>query len=977
MFRLALGFLAIVSFSFGQNLPALRWVQQVDNLGKDIFSGMGTDAQGNVYVVGNTISPTFPVKAAVQNNLGSAGVYRIDGPGSAYTRLGVGSVISYIAGDPKNPSVFYAVSSGSGVKSVDGGNTWTPLSIPSSQVVQFAVDPANDQNVYAVAFDNGFFKSTDGGSTWSPINSGLAACRNCGPASYLGARSIWIDPNSSALFIYYGASAARSGDGGASWQTIGPSSNDFAVYFETPKPGVVYLFPYNYGPLKSTDDGLTFQGVNIPVNSIFADPNQPGRLLGNGAGGVFESDDDGVTWTLQLKFAGTIVAADWANRVLYASNSPAGIAQISSDLKTVTQVGPPNISVFGLTVSNGHVYVPNSGGRNVFVTKFDPSGNVIYSTYFGGSGDDPATAMTVDAAGSVYVAGNVNSVNGPNTLPDFPTTKGVYSTSPGSIFLFKLNPDGSVGYSTYFPAGKSTAGGIALDASGAVYLTGTTNGGLPTTPGAYQTVCGCQDVSALFFTVFEPDAFLTKFDASASTLVYSTYLGVANAAGKIVAIGPDGSAYLASNGIFGGNAVYHFNSTGSSLLGSMQVINIGAMAVGGDGSVYIGGNPPQGKQFQATAGAFQTTGPLPALPYQGTDVAAIMKVDAKLQNVLAATYFGGPYGPSIEAMAIDAAGNIYVGGGSPPLGVPTRTPLFEAFAIGLNTGFLSEFSGDLSTLLFSTYLGDNETFSVMGVALGSGGSVVIGGATSTLGQGGAFQTGNVYLNSLTPAAPPALRVDAIVNAASMLDGPLSGGETIVVRGAGFGNDAQLMIAGAVVPALSMNPTQITAVVPSGLAAAVAVHVQSGGAVSNQVLVPVTAASPGLFSADGSGSGQGYILNQDGTLNTPANPAAPGDRITIYITGVGPVSFTDGYAVTASAGSVFVDGFYCNGVAAVMGPVAGFPGNVYQMTVYIPTIASLVGNNPDLKNFVFPSLDSLVFRIAGGSSQTGVAISIGQ
>jgi hypothetical protein len=390
MFRLLFRLLALASFSLGQNLPTLQWVRELDNSGMDIFSGLGTDAQGNIYAAGSTSSPVFPVKAAAQSSLGSAGIYKI--AGSSYSRLGVSVVVSALAADPANPNVFYAVSTGAGVKSVDGGNTWTPLSIPSTQVVQFAVDPGNDQNVYAAAFDTGFYKSSDGGATWKPINSGLTPCIDCEIApGNLGAWNLWVDPNTSAVFIYYGTALARSGDGGSTWQTIVPTTNGFGLYFETPKPGVVYLFPSNYGPLKSTDDGQTFQGVSIPVNSIFADPAQSGRLLGNGSGGVFESDDDGVTWSLKLTIPGGIVAADWANRVLYASSLPYGIVQISADLKTVTPVGPASVTAQGLVVSNGFVYVPNSGGRNVFVAKFDPAGNVLYATYFGGSGDDPAS----------------------------------------------------------------------------------------------------------------------------------------------------------------------------------------------------------------------------------------------------------------------------------------------------------------------------------------------------------------------------------------------------------------------------------------------------------------------------------------------------------------------------------------------------------------------------------------------------------
>jgi uncharacterized protein (TIGR03437 family) len=965
MFRL-FAFLTVTTFSFSQTLPALRWVQQIDALGADQFSGLGTDAQGNIYVAGNTTSTAFPVKSAVQSNLGSAGLFKIDGSG--YARLGQSAVVQALAADPANPNVFFAASSGlGGVKSSDGGNTWTAMPIPTKQVVQFAVDPANDQNVYAAAFDVGLLKSADGGATWKLINNGLTACTDCSlPKGYFGARNIWVDPNTSAVFAYFGASLVRSGDGGATWQPIGPTAGGFSVYFETPKPGVVYMFPARFGPLKSIDDGVTFQGIDIPVTSIFADPNQPGRLLGNGTGGIFESDDDGVTWTMKLANR-TILAADFANRALYGANTTVGIVQISSDLKTVTPIGPPGVSATGLIVSSGHVYVPNSGGHNVFVTKLDPTGNVIYSTYFGGSGDDPATGMAVDAAGNVYVAGNNSSL-------DFPSTKGAYAAA-GNVFLFKLNPDGSLGYSTLFPAGNSTAAGIAVDRTGSVYLTGETNGGLPTTPGAYQTKCGCAVIPSLFLTIFESDSFVTKFDPTASTLVYSTYMGVATSFGKLLAVAPDGSAYLAAGAQYSPSSIYHLDAAGASLLGSQSTVIISGMALAPDGSVYVAGYPPANK-FQPTAGAFQTTAPNNSLPAQGASATAIVKFDAQLKNVLAATYFGGPYGPLINSLAIDASGNIYIAGSTAPHGLPTRTQLFGAFGpVNGGSGFVSELSGDLSALLFSTYLGDAEPFEALGVVAVSTGSVVVAGQTTI--PSNPIQNGNIYLNGLTLAAPPPLRIDAIKNAASMLDGPLSVGETIVIRGAGFGSDAQLMIGDAVVPALASNATQITAVVPAGLPTTpVIVQVQSAGATSNQVLVPVASASPGLFSADGTGSGPGYILNQDGTLNSPTNPAAMGDRITIFATGVGPVSFTDGFAVTALPGGVFVDGFYCNGVAAVMGPVGGLPGSVYQLTVFIPKLADLVANNPDLKNFVFPPLVSLIFQIGGASTQIGLSISIG-
>ncbi len=72
---------------------------------------------------------------------------------------------------------------------------------------------------------------------------------------------------------------------------------------------------------------------------------------------------------------------------------------------------------------------------------------------------------------------------------------------------------------------------------------------------------------------------------------------------------------------------------------------------------------------------------------------------------------------------------------------------------------------------------------------------------------------NIWVNSLAVAPPPALRIDAVENAASLLDGPISAGETIVVKGAGFWKQRAAFDRRRVVPAISITATAITAVVP--------------------------------------------------------------------------------------------------------------------------------------------------------------------
>ncbi len=633
--------------------------------------------------------------------------------------------------------------------------------------------------------------------------------------------------------------------------------------------------------------------------------------------------------------------------------------------------------------------------RDVYVTKLDPSGNLVYSTYFGGSGDDVATAMTVDSSGNIYVTGSTTS-------KDFPVTPGVYAVAGGS-FVFKLNPDGSLGYSTYFapiaPSENPTASGmaiaaIAVDSSGSVFLAGNSSGGLPITAGAYQTTCTITIIGLGPFSQVPICGFASKLDTTGSKLVYSTYATPAQLGFGVddlrlltsLAIGTDGTAYL--GGAYG---ILHLNAAGSALLATIAAPPFGtpsglvpqALALAPDGTLYAAGHA---STFQTTPGAFETSVSVATMPPgQGNapTPAVIVRWDPQLANVLDATYFGGGRSYSaVYSLAFDSSGNVYLAGATDPQGLLTSTPLQLGFAP--DTGFVSELSPDLSTLLFSSYLGDTQDFNVAGLGVRNDGSVVLAGyAWRPNGTPARYPNngeGSLWVNSLTLAPAPALRVDSVVNAASLLDGAISAGETIVVQGAGFGASPQLSIGGIAVQAISSTPTTITAIVPQAVSGAAAVQVSSGSAVSNQVSVEVAPTAPGIFSQngsqDGSGFGQGYILNKDGTLNSPSNPAAPGDPINIFATGVGPVSFEQGYAVSQYPVNVYIDQINCNGIEAFMGPAAGLPGNVYQIQVYVPVLADLRVANPYLPPN-FPPLVLLNMVVNGVASQNGIAISISQ
>jgi uncharacterized protein (TIGR03437 family) len=188
-------------------------------------------------------------------------------------------------------------------------------------------------------------------------------------------------------------------------------------------------------------------------------------------------------------------------------------------------------------------------------------------------------------------------------------------------------------------------------------------------------------------------------------------------------------------------------------------------------------------------------------------------------------------------------------------------------------------------------------------------------------------------------------------------------------GVGFGPDTQLFVDSVAIPVVSVSPSQLVAVMPmdAPTSGARQVMASSGGTSSNTMYMPSAPLSPAIYSVNGVGDGQGYILNADGTVNSPSNPTAPGAPITIFATGVGQISTVNGYTVTALPVSVFVVGVYADGIAAVMKQVPGLPGNIYELSVFAPTRINAF--NP------LPPLSPITLTLGGVSSQSGITLSV--
>ena len=263
-------------------------------------------------------------------------------------------------------------------------------------------------------------------------------------------------------------------------------------------------------------------------------------------------------------------------------DSAAGIA-VSSNVDQgnsgfdVYVAGSTTSTDFPTSIVNTPFQAAPQTGTHGFVTRLnwesDPLTALRYSTYLAGNGSDTVTGLAIDSAGNAYVTGITTSSN--DASNGFPANSNGYQTvsnAPGKnqFFASKINTKGtgtlSMLYSTYFgggnPASGSTqGGGVALDVSGNLYITGGTNFlGVPgpdNPPEPPFPILNAQQscldeatktVCTAGFNTAPLDAFVAKINpniAGVGSLVYSTYLGGAgDDIGFGVAVDSAANAYV-------------------------------------------------------------------------------------------------------------------------------------------------------------------------------------------------------------------------------------------------------------------------------------------------------------------------------------------------------------------------------------------------------------------------------------------------
>ena len=327
--------------------------------------------------------------------------------------------------------------------------------------------------------------------------------------------------------------------------------------------------------------------------------------------------------TASDNFPGTTGGAQPANGG--GDGTDAFVARLSSNLTTLMQAtyiggsgsegaqalavdASGNVLAAGYTTStdlpgtSSGAQAANGGGLDAFVARLSNTLTTLaQSTYLGGSSDDNASALALDAGGNVFVAGNSQSI-------DFPGTSGgaqPASGASGDAFVARLSSTLTTLAQATYLGGSNTdlANALALDASGNVFVAGdTTSTNFPGTTGSAQTTYGGG---------FR-DGYVARFSNSLTSLAQATYLGGS----------ADDRAF--------------------------------ALAIDAVGNVFVAGGTVSAN-FPGTAGGAQPAS-------GGFEDIFVARLTNALTTVGQATYLGGNVNDEARAMALDASGTVFVAG---------------------------------------------------------------------------------------------------------------------------------------------------------------------------------------------------------------------------------------------------------------------------------------------------------------------------
>jgi uncharacterized protein (TIGR03437 family) len=932
---------------------------------------VATDARGNVYVAGQTSSPDF-LSSDGATHQPTPPLLALTNGGQNIAPLPVANETSISAmGGTPDGKILYVAAGANVYYSSDRGATWRKtgaipapvFDTPQAPLVinDISVDAIDPSRAY-IATSRGMYSTSDNGQDWFPRDYALAA--NFDGA--IQAASVTVSQvDHTVLYSTTGRPnyLYKSTDAAGTWQQLNPlyagepAPNPFPpnqiLFTLVPGGSDVYVINNNGTLIKSTDSGATWQKLSgglFGAKSLRIDVANAANLYVLDNFGVQKSNDGGVTFTTVNPpgvAAGTTVqgmAYEPASATLYAAVNLSIYA--SADQGATWKPVPLSPAEFHtMQAIGGRVLVGITTPPATYLVKFDPTGQrLLYSMFFVNSPIVGIAALNVDSQGSAYLAGNTIARN-------FAGARQLSLPSPSSAitsYVAKVSADGSglVYLSTLGASKGLSVQSMAVDSSGAVYLTGSTpSPDFPTTANAFQpalpsAACPRSSQLAPFEIVnFQNWAFVSKIAQDGASLVYSTFLGGAcGSIGRGIAVNGAGEAFVGGfttspdlptldnafqaafpgplhssgypNTLSAGFAV-RLSAAGDKLLGATYVGGgyvsaVNAVAVDASGNPLLTGST-WGISSGATAGAYQSSvvyrcaepisiGPSQP-PSNGAD-AFLLKLDPALSKPAFLTYLGGSCFDAANSLALDAGGNAWLAGTSNSADFPVVDP-FETKSS--STGFVSELSADGSKLLFSSFAEASS------MSIDPHGSVYLAGSTifAAAAKESGASAATAVLTRIDPAPAPPVEIDSIVpqsvnNNSSTLPtisfgSPVAPGQLVTIQGHKLGpatkvntaldSNQRLPFAAAGTRVLfDGSPAPLISVEDTAIVCFVPF------AVSQTTTVTVESSagrSNALRVAVAPSAPQILVVvNPDNTINSAANSAPQGSVVGLYVSGLG-------------------------------------------------------------------------------------------
>jgi uncharacterized repeat protein (TIGR01451 family) len=641
-----------------------------------------------------------------------------------------------------------------------------------------------------------------------------------------------------------------------------------------------------------------------------------------------------------------------------------------------------------------HVFVSAISGLDGSTTP-----QLAYSTYLSGNGTDIASALAIDTNGDAFVTGTTTSTNSGASF-SFPATvlpPGYQQTSLGAIqfFVTEVNTrnvgTGSVPYSTYFGGSTGTVavgGGIAVDTTGNIYFSGTTNffnsgeqtqGGGGTQGGdfpilnAYQPCLNTPPPTLIVFPVtctaatgtVPTDAFVAKLNPAnaqtgASQLLFSTYFGGS---------GSDTSTALTIDPTVA--AIYITGSTNTPSTGA------GAFVLPTGAGVFencLNNANPVGSTAACTTANTTDTDAYVAKFTNPTEASGATSNSVGLSYL---SYLGGSGNDSGLAIAVDTAGGALVTGSTMSTNFPATTSAIQSGLNGTQNAFFAHIDtttvvGQTTVGSYATYFGGNATDRGTSIAVDPELNTYFAGDTnstsfqvhaplqSLLNGTGAGPNTDAFAVKLQTANDLCIRcIPPVISPAS---GVVSAGNPVTITFTVINQGPDLATNITVTGLLS---TGITAAFNSATAGAGTCSVPTGGSIACTILTLQAGATSTIAmtvtpTTAGSGSILATVSNANDT-NT-SNTETASFTATAFAVSITPSSQTVVAGNTAQ-------------YAVLVSPTSTFGANVSLSCASLPSGASC-GFSPTTLTFTGPGSQSAVLNLTTTARPVTTITSLG-